>query len=82
MEGFGTKLGGVEMTAEERLGNSTPEYLTDWLIKYHGLDPQSREIVVLNLKTQNQANRAIGFVEGKVKSETHIHFSIFGRRKE
>ena len=76
---FGTS-DGKPMTPEESCGASTPEDFADWLIKYHGLIPESRETVILNLKTQGRAQRTIGYLKGSVKNEIHIHFSLFGNR--
>jgi len=80
MDDYGTKLGGVPLTAEEKLGNMIPEAFADWLIEFHGLKPTSRGTVVSNLTELTRTNRALGFVEGRVKSEAHFHFSLFGAK--
>lgn len=78
---FGTKNGGVPMTAEEKCGVYTPEFLADWLIEYHGANKGSKATIVSNLKTSFQTERAVGFIEGRAKADVHIHFSLFGHKK-
>lgn len=76
---YGTKNGGVPMTAEEKCGAYTPEFIVDWLIECHGMKSESRETVISNIKTAYQSERAVGYIEGRSKAEVHIYFSLFGR---
>lgn len=77
---FGTKDGGIPMTAEERCGSYGAEHFVDWLIKYKGTNLEQRDNIISNLRSGYQAERAIGFIEGRAKNEVHIHFSLFGAR--
>ena len=79
---FGTKNGGVPMTAEEQCGVYSPEFMADWLIEHHGAKAESRQTIILNLRSSYHAERAVGFIEGRAKNEVHLHFSLFGRRSE
>jgi len=79
---FGTKDGGKPMTAEEKCGSYGPEHLVDWMIKYHGLRQDSKSTVLMNLRGAFETERALGFVQGQAKNEIHIHFSLFGAKKE
>ena len=70
------------MTAEEQLGSWGAAHLTDWLIKHHGAKEESRQTIESNIRSAYHAERAIGFVEGRAKNEVHIHFSLFGAKRE
>jgi hypothetical protein len=79
---FGTKYGGTPMTADEKCGAFAPERLADWLIEYHGAKDTSRQTIISNIKSAYQAERAVGFIEGRSKADVHISFSLFGSRKD
>lgn len=78
---FGTKNGGVPMTAEEKCGAFTPEHLANWLIECHGAREESRSTIVSNLKSAYQTERAVGFIEGRSKADLHFHFSLFPKKE-
>lgn len=77
---FGTKNGGMPMTAEEQCGAFGPEHITDWLIKYHHMPEESRKTVEINIRSAYNAERAIGFIKGQASNIVHVHFSIFGKK--
>ena len=77
---FGTKNGGVPMTAEEQCGVFTPEHLVDWLIEHHGAKKESRQTIISNVRSAYHAERAVGFIEGRSKAELHFHVSLFGAK--